>query len=396
LRSFLVNRLSPLGADPNGIVTALDAFDTGAADQHDIDAILFHFETSIRRALIVSLGSYENDWLTADQRTTLVAKLLERYRNDPDAGIHGAVEWTLRQWNQQDKLVAADRELMTIKERGARRWFVNSLGQTFTVVNGPVEFDMGSPESESGHSSHETLHRVRIPRRYAIATKEVSNAQWQQFLERYPEFGLDESEAEMMERYSPEPDGPMGAFSWYIAAAFCNWLSERDGLPKDQWCYTLNTEREYAAGMTIPDNVFQRGGYRIPTEAEWEYACRSGSTTCRYYGFSPNLLHKHVWYQANSSDRARSSGSLLPNDLGLFDVLGNLAEWCQEKVGRYHTDQLTLDQIANSQSVDESPRILRGSNFAGSVADVRSASRLWSAPSTRFFFAGFRPVKSIP
>ena len=111
------------------------------------------------------------------------------------------------------------------------------------------------------------------------------------------------------------------------AAHYCNWLSEQEGLPRDQWCYVPNEAGEYAEGMTIPADVLERTGYRLPTEAEWEYACRAGAVTSRYYGASTDLLGAYAWYQANSKDHAWACGSLLPNDLGLFDMLGNQFEW---------------------------------------------------------------------
>ena len=84
--------------------------------------------------------------------------------------------------------------------------------------------------------------------------------------------------------------------------------------------------------MTIPADVLERTGYRLPTEAEWEYACRSGTITSRYYGHSIDLLGAYARYQANSHEHAWSCGSLLPNDLGLFDMLGNEFEWCQDSM----------------------------------------------------------------
>ena len=115
---------------------------------------------------------------------------------------------------------------------------------------------------------------------------------------------------------------------------YCNWLSEQEGLPKDQWCYLPNEAGAYAEGMTIPADVLERTGYRLPTEAEWEYACRSGTVTSRYYGQSIELLDTYAWYQANSKEHAWSCGSLLPNDLGLFDMLGNEYEWVQDSTRR--------------------------------------------------------------
>ena len=188
LRSFIINWLNPLGADPKLIAAELDRIDpnakpTPAQGQQLMDAILFHPETSMRRALILALGKYGTGGLSPGEREPLIDKLLGLYRNDPDAGVHGAAEWTLRQWKQQDKLKELDAELMKVKDWGERRWYVNGQGQTFAVIEGPVEFLMGSPPTDTERfAGYEPPRRMAIPRRFAIAAKEVSVEQFQRFL----------------------------------------------------------------------------------------------------------------------------------------------------------------------------------------------------------------------
>jgi formylglycine-generating enzyme required for sulfatase activity len=338
----------------------------------------------------MALGTYGTEGLSPGEREPLSGKLLDLYRNDPDSGIHGAAEWTLRQWKQQEKLKERDAQLMKVKDRGGRRWSMNSQGQTFAVIEGPVEFGMGSPPTEPDRiAGNETPRRVMIPRRFAIADREVTVEQYQRFVKTNPQFGFDPS---VLARYSPDAAGPMIGVSWFGAAAYCNWLSEQEGLPPDQWCYAVNQGRAYDEGMTIPGDVLHRTGYRLPTEAEWEFACRSGAITSRYYGLSTDLLRKHAWYQDNSREHAWPGGSLLPNELGLFDMLGNVYEWIQDRWG---PAKQTIDDATTTDHVDiKIPRVLRGGAFNDHPADARSAVRGRGASANLDYSVGFRLART--
>ena len=353
-----------------------------------MEAILFHPETSIRRALILALGTYSPDTLLPAEREPLIARLLALYENDPDAGIHGAASWALVQWRHQAKLEEIDSRLKG-KEKGERRWLVNSQGQTFAVIDGPVEFRMGSPPYEPDRiAANELPHRRIIPRRFAIAAREVTVEEYQEFVKENP--GLDHARND---KYSPDPKGPMNGVSWYHAVAYCNWLSRKEGLSE---CYEPKPQDQYAEGMKIRADALERTGYRLPTEAEWEYACRAGTLTSRYFGVDVDLLGKYAWYQATSHDRAWQCGSLLPNDLGLFDMLGNVFEWCQERPLLYRPDRngTSIDHIKIQEYVSENPRLLRGGTFGNQPASVRSAYRLRDAPSNRDTGNGFRPSRT--
>jgi formylglycine-generating enzyme required for sulfatase activity len=333
-------------------------------------------------------------------RQSLIAKLLDLFENDPDGGIHGAAEWTLRRWGQKESLNAKN-AAMRGKEPGAHRWYVNTQGQTFTLIGGPVEFQMGSPVNEPHRSDDDaTLHRETIPRGLFIATKEVTVEQFRRFLqadpqnEKYNAHDQRQIADHLLEQYSdPKHDGPMICVSWYAAAAYCNWLSRQENLTE---CYEPKNHRNYAEGMTIPADALKRTGYRLPTEAEWEYACRAGSITSRYYGFSEELLGQYSWYLANTfGDRAQPCGTKLPNDLGLFDMLGNVFEWCNVRAEADPPDTSeNIDRNIEELIKDTNGRPIRGGTQFYIPAFVRSAIRRYVAPSYRDIFIGFRPVRT--
>ena len=417
LRSFIVNGLKPMGVDPKMIVAALDRSDSSprfaergesgqrlgegssmpatsfdgipnpAADA--MDAVLFHPAISTRRAMIQALGTYAAGSLSPAERGPLMAGLLGVYERDPDSGIHAAAEWTLRRWGQATEVDRIDAESRG-KQRAGHRWHVNRQGQTFVVIEGPVGFRMGSPPDEPDREPDEKLHRHVIPRRFAIAAKEVTVEQYRRFARDFPKFGVDQG---YLAKFSPHPDGPIISVNWFEAAAYCNWLSKQEGLPEDQWCYLPNDRKAYDENMSIPIDALRRTGYRLPTEAEWEYACRSGTITRHYHGSSIDLLGAYAWYQANSKDHAWKCGSLLPNDLGLFDSLGNVYEWCHERQAPYEPTkpELTDVEIIKGKTL----RVYRGGVFYDRPTLVRSAFRDWNVPSYTISGGGLRVARTL-
>jgi formylglycine-generating enzyme required for sulfatase activity len=396
LRGFLINWLPLMGADPNRLAAELVHFDSteqaGARSAKPfVEAILFHPATSSRRALLLALGNYDTKDLPRELRQSLIQAFLKLYRSDPDCGIHSAAEWALGRWREQAKLREIDAELMKPEDQSRRRWSVNSQGQTFAIVEGPVEFRMGSPPSEPHHLDNEILHRRIIPRRFAISTKEVSIAQFERFLKEHPE--IDPAKGR---EFSPSPEGPASKPSWYIAAAYCNWLSRQEHLSV---CYEPNEKGQFDERMTIPADVLARTGYRLPTEAEWEFACRAGSLTSRYYGTSRELLRRYAWFNLTADGQAWPCGLLLPNDLGMFDMLGNIYEWCQDPKSDYQPDPdgVIVDQVTTSFTlVQTTNHIHRGGGFVDVPAQLGSARRFWNLPHNRLGVYGFRIARTLP
>jgi formylglycine-generating enzyme required for sulfatase activity len=265
-------------------------------------------------------------------------------------------------------------------------WFVNGEGQTFAVVRGPVEFTLGSPPTEPNRFHFEIAHRKRISRTFAIATKEVTVAEFLRF----------RPDHEWVKRYSPGPDTPALAMTWYEAAEYCNWLSEREGIPSDQWCYEPNVQNRYGEGMRMKAGYLKLTGYRIPTEAEWEFACRGGTVTSRSYGRGVELLPRYGWYMRNADDRAWEVGALRPNELGLFDTLGNATEWCGDGAQVYETDRTDDTEVVELLQIDERlSRRIRGGAFSSRADTMRSACRNYDRPGVRTVTTGFRPVRTL-
>ncbi len=363
-RSYLMERLSPGGVDARMLLKRL-------AEEQD---------TSIRRALLLSLGDYGLDRLPLPQseQQNLVLRMLDLYRNDPDPGIHGAARWLLKKWGAAEKIKEIDAASRVASAPGVKRgWSVNGQGQAMVLIAKPHEgmFWVGEGKER---------HQQPLDHDFALSSADVTVEQFLQFCK---ETGRTYKFAQ---QWAPTKDCPAIEVSWYEAAKYCNWLSKREEIAEAQWCYEPNQDGKYAAGMKIRAGYLGLKGYRLPTEAEWEYACRAGSVVGYSFGEPEELLEKYGWFISNSFGKTHPCGSLKPNDLGLFDMHGNVMQWTQTSF-----NNTAADKDNDGGDVKEgSARMMRGGCWSNEARFCRSAQRNRYAPSNGNYFLGFRLARS--
>lgn len=363
--TYLVARLADCRVDPALLLSRLQM-------EHD---------PSVRACLLLTLGSYSVGFL-GEQKEKIEQQVLHLCQDDPNCAVHSAAEWALRSWKMADQVAALRTQAANEGRRDGFGWYVTPEGYTFAILQGPLDAKLGSPANEPGRDSDETLTTWHTDRTFALSTTEVTTAQYKRFRPNFRHSN----------EHAPTGDCPINAVSWFDAACYCRWLSEQEHIPEDQMCFPpIETIK---AGMAFPDNVLGRTGYRLPTDAEWEYACRAGSSTVRSYGHDAALLGKYAWYYSNADDQSWPVGSLKPNAFGLFDMLGNVSEWCLNVYSRKLSAE--TETSPNHRRVDRSVSVVeRGGGYSTSVRTLRSANRKPSLPQASSFSLGFRIARTL-
>ncbi|MFN5467279.1 MAG: formylglycine-generating enzyme family protein [Pirellulaceae bacterium] len=236
----------------------------------------------------------------------------------------------------------------------------NCIGMSLVRIPGG-KFTMGSPVTEAGRDSDERLQEVSIPKGFYLGAFEVTQGEYRRLTGNNPSYfnsasPFDQSTALPVERVT-----------WEEAAQFCRRLSE---IPEER-----------SAGRV----------YRLPTEAEWEYACRAGSPTAFCFGDDANQLSEFAWYAANSKGVTHPVGSKTPNDWGLYDMHGNVWEWCSDWYSEYPKG----DKASSAIKHPRTDRVLRGGGWGLGAAFCRSAYRAGAGPNGRGLNAGFRVAMDI-
>ncbi|MCX5825736.1 MAG: formylglycine-generating enzyme family protein [Deltaproteobacteria bacterium] len=237
---------------------------------------------------------------------------------------------------------------------GKKEYTCQILNAKFVLIPAGM-FMMGSPEDEPWRAGNETLRQVTISKPFYLQTTPVTQGQWEKVMGENPLW------------VTGDDNFPVEKVSWNDVQKFIRKINEMEGTEK----------------------------YRLPTEAEWEYACRAGSTTAYCFGDDPGRLNEYAWYADNSGDKTHPVGRKKPNDWGLYDMHGNVGEWVQDRYDDddwdYPPSGLVTDPPGPSSG---SSRALRGGSGHSYAGVCRSANRDITFPDRRVDYLGFRLLRT--
>ena len=340
--------------------------------------------------------------------------LLEIFKTHPDAGVHSIAAWALEKWSATDALNQARRQIQSDLPLPGMRWHEDPLGLTFAIFGPNVAFEMGQ-EGVTEPTLHAPVFHDRIlPRCFGISVREVGYDSFKAFegerllqmkseLQKLAAGSDGYSKLEKaLGRYQRAaenrgaidlPNYPATNVTWHEAAAYCNWLSEKTQIENATPAYS--DQPSYSVAGDDHHGNLESRGYRLPTTAEWEFACRGGSTTEVYTG-TRDWINVFEWTIENSSGEVHAVGQLRPNPAGLFDMLGNVAEWCDNGPEIIEVDDTGRITDGTLATYEPSDREVRGHSYRDERGALASFERDAEFVTEGYPWRGFRVARTYP
>ena len=379
------------------------ARDRGVTPKQLLELLASTTEANVRFAVLLTLGDFALAEVEQDKQSALIPQLTEWYRNDPSAAIHGATGWLLRKWGFEKEVTQVDHTPVPYDPTGTRQWFVLEINAKpgrprnyipvravtgrlykdtriyFTFVVFPKgEFLMG----DTARNTPDRLRKVQLTKPLAVSIHEVTWEQYDPIDHGWHHFLMDALNHEEF------PDhAPVTGVTWFDSVRYCLALTQQAGFDESDQCYD-NPSLSAQDGDGDPQAWtirLGRRGFRLLTETEWEYACRSGTRTTFSFGSDDRLLEHYGWYLRSPGEHwPRCAGQLRPNLQGMFDMHGNVIEWCHDWGGVSTTD------VDPTGTPIGTRKVVRGGNFMELPDNVKSARQLDGNPSVSSHNLGFR------
>ncbi len=316
-------------------------------------------------------------YVEAGECITEVDSLVREIRNAISAKQYNALLSCVQRYAE---LKANDPEALSLRQK------IEKL-TTLTTTKGIVlrlipsgKFYMGSHDSDEFMRNNEhPQHRVHITTPIYVGICQVTQEQFTALMEFNPSTSV------------LNDSNPVDSVSWYSAVEFCNKLSEIEGLSP---YYMINNPRRRSNRSieTAEVSVLGGNGFRLPTEAEWEYACRAGSITPWCFGDLVLEVGQYAWYYDNSQMETQPVGEKKPNAWGLYDMHGNIMEWCNDWYNDFYYQQ-DIPEENPAGPGDGITRVLRGGAWQFGAEATRSAYRNSANPDSTSNVIGFRIVR---
>ncbi len=342
----------------------------------------------IAKAICLGIGLLEPQVMSEAQNQMLESRLQKLVTESQDNGVLGAVRWlaTRHGWLLQENTQGP--VLSTVSPRPDWNWMLVHAG----------EFQMGNSDPALQYTGR-SLHPVVLTRDFWLADREVNIRLYRLFLSdpNWPS----ESKPKDWENWqpdtviSPTDDHPVQSICWIDAVLFCNWLSSRHGLtPAYRWESTEELRDPQGNTRAIEHwrRISESNGYRLPTEAEFEFACRGGTSSNYAFGNDRHYLDYYAAWSNNTRIAAQPCGWLMPNPIGLFDMHGNVWEWVEDWESELPTTR-QVDPIASTPSI--AGRIFRGGGVCTFSGDPVSSSRGYARPDVRYNNLGLRLARDL-